>query len=63
MGFGCMRIMHGHMQARAVAFADDWYIDGELEGCLLILAELKQAFKDDCGLDLQLTTLRNFRRR
>ena len=28
---------------------------GELKECLLILAELKQAFKDDCGLDLQLS--------
>ena len=49
------RIMQRHREARAVAFADDGYIDGELRECLLILAELKQAFKDDCGLDLQLS--------
>ena len=48
------RIMHGHRQALAFAFSHDGYIDGELRECLLILAELKQAFKDDCGLDLQL---------
>ena len=39
--------MQRHREARAVAFADDGYIDGELRECLLILAELKQAFKDD----------------
>ena len=49
------RVMQRHREARAVAFADDGYIDGELRECLLILAELKQAFKDDCGLDLQLS--------
>ena len=46
--------MARHRQVRAVAFADDGYIDSELRECLLILAELKQAFKEDCGLDLQL---------
>ena len=39
----------GHRQARAVAFADDGYIDGELKECLLLLAELKQAFKEGPG--------------
>ena len=43
-----------HRQACAVAFSDDGYIDSEIKECLFILAELKQAFKEDCGLDLQL---------
>jgi hypothetical protein len=49
------RDMARHRQARAVAFADDGYINGEIKACLLILAELKQAFKEDCGLELQLS--------
>lgn len=32
------------------------YIDSELRECLLIPAELKQALKEDCSLDLQLGT-------
>ena len=32
----------------------DGYIDSELRECMLILAESKQALKEDCGLDLQL---------
>ena len=49
------RIMQCHRQACAVAFTEDGYIDGELKECLLILSELKQAFKEDCGLELQLS--------
>ena len=46
--------MERYQHARALAFADDGYIHSELKDCLLILAELKHAFKEDCGLDLQL---------
>ena len=49
------RIMQRHRQARAVAFADDGYIDADLKEFLLLLAELKQAFKEECGLELQLS--------
>ena len=48
------RVMARYEHARALAFADDGYIHSELKDCLLILAELKHAFKEDCGLDLQL---------
>ena len=48
------RVMARYEHARALAFADDGYIHSELKHCLLILAELKHAFKEDCGLDLQL---------
>ena len=41
------RVMARQRHARAVAFADDRYIDSEITECLLILVELKQAFKED----------------
>ena len=46
--------MAQHRHAQTVVFADDGYVDSEIKKCLLILAELYQAFKKDCGLDLQL---------
>jgi len=54
------RVMSRYQRARALAFADDGYIHSELKDCLLILAELKHAFKEDCGFDLKLGKCRIF---
>ena len=42
--------MERYQHARALAFADDGYIHSELKDCLLILAELKHGFIEDCGI-------------
>ena len=43
-----------HRQARAIAFADDGYIDSELKECLLILAGLTGPSRRIAVYDLQL---------
>jgi hypothetical protein len=46
--------MQSYTQARAIAYADDGYINAPLSVALHILADLKQVFKDDAGLELNM---------
>ena len=56
------RVRSRYHHARALAFADDGYIHSKLRDCLLILAELKHAVKEDCGLDRTLGKCKIFRK-
>ena len=42
------------LSIRAIAYADDGYINAPLSVALHILVDLKQVFKDDAGLDLNM---------
>ena len=46
--------MKSYTQAKGLAYADDGYINTPLSVALHILLDLKQVFKDDAGLDLNM---------
>ena len=48
------RVLSKFPGARAVAYADDGYIKAKLSVALQVLAELKQIFKEDAGLELNI---------
>jgi hypothetical protein len=50
------RTMQSYTEDRAIAYADDGYIyiSAPLSVALRILADLKQVFKDDAGLELNM---------
>jgi hypothetical protein len=49
------RVLAKFQEARAVAYADDWYIKAKLSVALQVLAELKAVFKADAGLELNVS--------
>jgi hypothetical protein len=46
--------MQSYNEDRAIAYADDGYINAPLSVALRILADLKQVLKDDAGLELNM---------
>ena len=48
------RTKHVYAQARAIAYADDGHINAPPCVALRILADLKQLFKEDAGLELNM---------
>ena len=46
--------MGQHLGERAVAYADDGYFVGRLSAALEILSKLRQGFRDDAGLELNI---------
>ena len=49
------RVLAKFQEARAVAYADDGYINAKLSVALQVLAELKAVFKADAGLELNVS--------
>jgi hypothetical protein len=45
------RVLEKFQEARTVAYADDGYIKGKLSVVLQVLAELNRVFKEDAGLE------------
>ena len=43
--------MQSYTEDRAIAYVEDGYINAPLSVALRILADLKQVFKDDAGLE------------
>ena len=48
----CGRVLAKFQEAWAIAYADDGYIKAKLSVALQVLAELKDVFKADAGLEL-----------
>jgi hypothetical protein len=53
------RTMQSYTENRAIAYADDGSINAPLSVALRILADLKQVFKDDAGLELNMLPCRS----
>ena len=49
------RVLAKFQEARAIAYADDGYIKAKLSVALQVLAELKAVFKEDAGLELNVS--------
>ena len=49
------RVLAKFQEARAIAYADDGYIKAKLSVALQVLAELKHIFKEDAGLELNVS--------
>jgi len=49
------RVLAKFQEARAIAYADDGYIKAKLSVALQVLAELKVVFKEDAGLELNVS--------
>jgi hypothetical protein len=49
------RVVAKFQEARAIAYADDGYIKAKLSIALQVLAELKAVFKEDAGLELNVS--------
>ena len=49
------RVLEKFQEARAVAYADDGYIQGNLSVVLQVLVELKRVLKEDAGLELNVS--------
>jgi hypothetical protein len=49
------RVLAKFQEARAIAYADDGYIKAKLSIALQVLAELKAVFKEDAGLELNVS--------
>ena len=49
------RVLAKFQEARAIAYADDGYLKAKLSVALQVLAELKAVFKEDAGLELNVS--------
>jgi hypothetical protein len=49
------RVLAKFQEARAVAYADDGYIKAKLSVALQVLAELKAVFREDAGMELNVS--------
>ena len=50
-----VRVLVKFQEARAIAYADDGYIKAKLSVVLQVFAELKAVFKEDAGLELNVS--------